>query len=177
MSIYPIFNPSAFVGDIGVSLEYLQLYYYDKTQVNNLLNGFATTGNNNIFTANNTFNGHLNVNHIVGNSATPNITIGAGITVSSVLIIGTDISGKITLNGVSGGVPNGIICTITYNTVYQISPRAVLISPANSTARSSFSSTEAPYVLDTDISTTIWKITQGTAKLSNGTYILYYMVL
>jgi len=96
-----------------------------------------TIGATGLVTMNNglTVTGNINTGKLIGNSAAPSVTLGAGLT-GSVAVIGTDLAGKVTVTITSVGVmaTNAEWFTLTYNAAYTSIPHVVFSSASSTTA-------------------------------------------
>jgi hypothetical protein len=117
----------------------------------------------------------INAKHLKGNSGALSIaaSIGAGTSPSGLTVIGTDMSGIVSLTTGSTPSVNSVLATITYNTAYATAP-IVVITPANA-ATASLTAGQAVWI---DISTTGFTInTNTTAVVSSTGYKWNYVVI
>ncbi len=85
--------------------------------------------------------GDIKVKHIIGLTSAPTISLGASLgTGGTASISGTDLAGTITLNiGTSPPVTTpGIAATVTFNTVYSVAPKSIVLTSANEFAQESY---------------------------------------
>jgi hypothetical protein len=123
-------------------------------------------------------NGHL----AASSAAAPTIAAGAGAGTGPTVTVGagsTDQSGTISvLTGTTPTGSNAIVCTVTFRTAYATSPRAVLITPAN-TATGNLARNQDGYVNTAGggAGVTAFQLTSGlTALTASTTYVWHYFV-
>jgi len=101
---------------------------------------------------------------------------GAG-TSPTISIAGSDQAGVISLTTGSSPSTSATVATITFATVFATTPRCVILTPANA-ATAALSGTSSVFVLNTDTTTSLWKITSGSAALTGATaYKWHYLVI
>lgn len=118
------------------------------------------------------------VRYILHAGGTPTIAAGVGAGSSpTISITGIDEDGYISVT--TGTLPtlSGTVATVTFSSAYGVTPKCVLISPANSNA-SLLTGVTMVFVDQAGISTTSWAITAGTSALTAATsYKFYYRVM
>jgi hypothetical protein len=117
----------------------------------------------------------INAKHIKGNSGALSIaaSTGAGTSPSSISVVGTDMSGVVTLTTGTSPSINAVLATITYNTAFSTAP-VVVITPANA-ASASLVAAQAVWV---NIATGNFTINTNTTALNASTiYKWNYVVI
>jgi hypothetical protein len=117
----------------------------------------------------------INAKHIKGNSGALSIaaSTGAGTSPSSISVVGTDMSGVVTLTTGTSPSINAVLATITYNTAFSTAP-VVVITPANA-ATASLVAAQAVWV---NIATGNFTINTNTTALNASTiYKWNYVVI
>lgn len=125
-----------------------------------------------------TYTDSTGTRYIIHAGGTPTIAAGVGAGTSpTISITGIDEDGYISVT--TGTLPtlSGTVATITFSSAYGVTPKCVLISPANSNA-SLLSGVTMVFVDQAGISTTAWAITAGTTALTAATaYKFYYRIM
>ena len=135
----------------------------------------AVIGGNTIVTGSITSSSDIVAKHIKGNSGTPSITTqpGAGTSPTSISVVGTDMSGYITLTTGSSPSINSTLATIGYSSAFSTAP-VVVITPANA-ATASLVAAQAVWV---NIATANFTINTNATALAAGTiYKWNYVVI
>lgn len=105
--------------------------------------------------------------HIISSGSAPTIAIGTDTVAAS--ITGNDTAGTITLTGqVVGAI--GTLCTVTFNSAFGSTPKAVMITAATGGA-----SLCSAYV--SALSTSAFTLSNGTATTTSVSLIYYYFVI
>ena len=120
----------------------------------------------------------VRVKHLVGETAAPTIAAGTGAgTTPTVAIAGTDLGGYISVT--TGTLPtlSAVVATITFNIAYASAPKAICLTPANSSA-ASLNGVNMVFIDQAGVTTTTFAITAGTTALTAATaYKWYYQVI
>jgi len=116
-----------------------------------------------------------NHGHIVSGSGTPGVAggLGGGTSSPAPSIVGTDISGTLSLTTTTTPAASSTIATVTFSLSYGVAPR-VILTPGNA-ATAALVAAEIPFVSTT--STTNFVIESNTTGIAATTaYQWYYMV-
>lgn len=118
------------------------------------------------------------IKHLVGTTSAPTIAAGTGAGTSpTVSIAGTDLGGYISVT--TGTLPtlSATVATVTFNVAYGVTPRAIVLTPANSNA-ALLNGVNMVYINQAGITTTTFAITAGTTALTAATaYQWFFQVI
>jgi len=125
-----------------------------------------------------TMPGTADIGHLKGNTATPTIVagLGAGTTVVSISIAGSDMGGYISITPGTSAAANGTVATVTFNKVYTSTPTAIILMPANAAA-AALSGAGQIYVDQASITTGVFVIKSNTTGLGTVAYQWFYTVI
>jgi len=114
--------------------------------------------------------------HIVGNGLAPAIAAGTAAGTGPTLILdGSDLSGRISVTTGSAPASSAIVATVTFATAFGAAPKAVILTPANS-ATAALSGAAAPWIdLASDISTSMFRFRVSTALAATTAFQWYYI--
>lgn len=133
------------------------------------------------FKANPTINTSLTLPHLIGGGSAPTISAGTGAGTSPTVTIGsgsTDLSGYINITTGTLPATSSTIATITFASAYSSAPHCVQITSANANAQTLVGGTSEISAYQSDVSTTVFKITSGTVALTASTaYVFWYSII
>lgn len=160
------YNASNYLSTTVSSIGLVTLAAVGTTPSFTLSNNVSITGTN------------TTVKHLVGGTSTPAIAAGTGAgTTPTVAVAGTDLGGYISVT--TGTLPtlSAVVATITFNIAYASAPKAICLTPANSSA-ASLNGVNMVFIDQAGITTTTFAITAGTTALTAATaYKWYYQVI
>lgn len=117
--------------------------------------------------------------HIVTGGTTPGIVAGAGAgTNPTVAVTGNDVCGYLTITTGSSPSGNADVATITFANSFKTAPRAVFLTPINSTATLAVTANKI-YASQTNITANGWVLSNNssTGLTGTSTYVWGYLVL
>lgn len=142
--------------------------------------GLAATASNTVSTlvernSNGDFAARNITARLIGPTGTPTKAAGTGAgTTPTTSIVGTDLSGKITVTTGTGPATSGDILVVTFNAALAAAPNSVILEPGNAAAAAL--TTASPFI--TTLATTGFTVESNAVALAaSTTYIWYYAVL